>query len=563
MMEDVLSSMPEAVVIVHGDRVLYINPAFTRMFGYTADEAEGCHLSELTVPETHGHEHALLEKTAGLDTRQPIQTVRANKAGEPIHVSMLASPLLVEGAQVGCILSFRSLGTNKPDAPAEPPSAMHDPLTGLPNRALFRDRLSLALTRRSRRYEQTCGVLLLDIDRLGEIDDSQTDNPKARAAADSLLVAIAERLRAVLRLQDSAARLETGQFAILVENILGPGDLDIVATRLLREMERPFEIPGSVLQPGFSIGAAMATSAHTVPELLLRDANHAVSNARQEGGGRYEVYDRNLDIRFSPQQERERELRSVLDKRQIEFWYQPTFRLQTGKLDGFESQLCRRHPDGSVESFSDLLAVAEASGLSITLGRETLGAACRQLQSWVQDAKRADLSLSVNLTDRQFYHPDLLAQVKTALVATNIDPWRLVLEIQETTLNANPELSVAILERLAECRVRIAVDNFGSSLAPLMHLIRLPVAVLKLDPRLTAVSTATARRLTVLKSLVRLGHTLGIQVVAQGIETPEQLTALCRMGCELGQGPLLSRTLNSAQALALAEQGSWASPSGA
>jgi EAL domain-containing protein (putative c-di-GMP-specific phosphodiesterase class I) len=185
------------------------------------------------------------------------------------------------------------------------------------------------------------------------------------------------------------------------------------------------------------------------------------------------------------------------------------------------------------------------------------------LQLWTRDLRQTELALTVNLSGRQFYHCDLVEQVKTALAATSIDPWRLVIEVQETTLNENPEASVAILERLVECRVRIAIDNFGSSLAPLNHLMRLPVAVLKLDPRLTDAYTAKARKLTVLKSLVRLGHTLGIQVVAQGIETPEQLTALCRMGCELGQGALLSRLLNPAQALNLAEQGCWVNPPGA
>jgi Amt family ammonium transporter len=554
VMEDVLSSIPEAVVIVHGDRVLYTNPAFTRMFGYTFDEATGADLRQLIVPETRAEEHAVLETATEPDACEPISTVRVNKAGEPLDVAMLASPLVVEGARVGCILSFR---THTPGE-SNGPDAMHDPLTGLPNRALFRDRLSLALNRQSRRREQTCAVLLLDLDRLRDVNDSF-----GRAVGDALLVAVAERLHSVLRLQDSPARLKDDEFAILVENILDPGDLDSVAARLLREMERPFEISGHVLQPAFSIGAAMATPAHTVPELLLRDANHAVYTAKQEGGGRFEIFEKNLDMRFTSQQERERELRTVLEKRQFEFWYQPIFRLQNGKLEGFEALLRRRHPDGSVESFRDLLSVAEDSGLSITLCRETLDAVCSQLQTWTHDLRQMDTTATVNISDRQFYHPDLVDQVRTALAATHIDPWRLVLEIQESTLNDNPEAAVAILERLSECRVRIAIDNFGSRLAPLIHLMRLPIAVMKLDPRITAASTATARQLTVLKSLVRLGHTLGIQVVAQGIETPEQLTALCSMGCELGQGALLSQPLNADQALNLVEAGCWVTRAGA
>jgi Amt family ammonium transporter len=553
--EDVLSSIPEAIVIVRGDRVLYTNPAFTSMFGYTVDETTGASLRELIVPATHADEHAMLERLVDQDlprsAREPIQTMRIAKSGNPLDVSMLASPLMVDGARVGCILSFRSLGAAKP---ADLDAALHDPLTALPNRALFRDRLSLALNRRSRRRDQTCGILLLDLD---------LPNTETATTTDSLLVAVAERLRAVLRTQDSAARLEGGEFAILVENILDPGDLDIVANRVLLQMNRPFEILGAVIQPAFSIGAAMATPAHTVPELLLRDAHHAVYIARQEGGGRYEIFDKDLDMRFTSRQERERELRNVLLKRQFEFWFQPIFRLQNGKLEGFESLLRRRLPDGSVESFSDLLPIAEDSGLSITLCREALQAACHQLQAWTRELRQTDLTLTVNLTSRQFYHCDLVNQVKAALITTIIDPWRLVIEVPETTLNENPEAAVIILERLVECRVRIAIDNFGSSFAPLNHLMRLPIAVLKLDPKLTAAATSRERRLAVLKSLVRLGHTLGIQVVAQGIETPEQLTALCRMGCELGQGGLLSLPMNSENALNLARQGCWITPAGA
>jgi len=303
-----------------------------------------------------------------------------------------------------------------------------------------------------------------------------------------------------------------------------------------------------------------------VPEMLLRDAHQAVYAAQQEGGNCVRIFDRSHDMRFTTEQERERELRTVLEKRQFEFWYQPIYRLQNGRLEAFESLLRRKHPGGSVDSFRDLLSVAENSGLSITLGRVSLDAVCGQLREWShqreREGKATDLSLTVNLTSRQFFNPDLAAQVKNALAASGIDPWRLVIEVQETTLNENPEIAVAVLERLVEQRVRIAIDNFGAGLAPLNHLMRLPIAVLKLDPRLTAAANGAARRLTVLKSLVRLGHTLGIQVVAQGIETPEQLTALCRMGCELGQGSLLGRPINAADAFALAEAGCWATPPG-
>jgi EAL domain-containing protein (putative c-di-GMP-specific phosphodiesterase class I) len=205
--------------------------------------------------------------------------------------------------------------------------------------------------------------------------------------------------------------------------------------------------------------------------------------------------------------------------------------------------------------------VAEETGLSISIGRETLEAVCRQLKIWTELLPRAELTLAIHLTQRQFYHSDLIAQLKRTLAASGADPSRLLFEIGESTLSENPKVALELMERLLECNVRLAVDDFGSGLAPLNHLVRLPVDVLKLDPRLTAAATSTGRQVAVLESLIQLGRKLGVQVVAQGIESVEQVEALFRMGCELGQGPLLSPALEPAAAQKLAEKGNWGLPS--
>jgi len=557
VLEDVLASLPEAVVIIHNGHVLYTNAAFTLMFGYTADEVSGGNLSELIAPGTRQSEHAMLEKEVDQGGRAAIETVRINKSGKLVNVAILASPLVVDSARVGYVLSFRDIGDRKQPETRLQSDSLRDVLTGLPNRVLFLDRLGLALTRRSRRLDQTFGVLLLDIDRLRNINDSL-----GHAAGDALLVAVAERLRAALRPQDSAARLGEDEFAILVENILNVSDLDVVASRLLREMERPFEILEHVVQAGVSVGAALAAADHTSPELLLRDAEFAVYSAKQEGGTRYEIFNKHLDVRFTSQRERERALRHVLEKRQFEIWYQPIYRLRDGRLDIFESLLRWRRADGSIDSFRDLLPVAEDTGLAISLGRETLEAVCKQLRILTDELRHAYINLTVNVTRRQFYHLDMVAQLKAVLAVTGVDPSRLLFEVAESTLNENPDAAVAILQRMVDCKVRIAVDNFGSKLAPLNHLARLPIDVMKLDHRLTMAATTAGRQLAVLESLIHLGHALGIQVVAQGIETPAQLHALCRMGCELGQGHLLSRALNPAEAFNLAGQGHWMTAQG-
>jgi diguanylate cyclase (GGDEF)-like protein/PAS domain S-box-containing protein len=550
LMEDVLSSIPEAVVIVHEDHVLYTNPAFTRMFGYSAEEASGAILPELIVPDTRRHEQEMLEQALDQYGRATIETVRVNKNGALVDVVMQAGPLMVDGARIGYVLTFRDIGDRKQTEAKLQHDALHDMLTGLPNRALFLDRLTLALSRRSRRRDQSCGVLFMDMDRFKEINDTQ-----GHAAGDVLLIAAADRLRASLRPQDSACRLGGDEFAVLVENILEAGDLNVVASRILREMERPFEIFGQLVQVSASIGMALAGPEHTTPEMLIRDADFAMYRAKQEGGGRMEIFDKRLEVHITSHKEREQELRQVLDNRQFEVWYQPIYRLANGKLEGFESVLRWRRLDGTADTFFDLMRVAENTGLSITLGRETIDTVCRQLRVWSDELPQEELLVSINLTHRQFYHPDLILQLKKALDANAVDASRLLFEIAESTLSENPDTAVAILQRMVDCNVRLAVGNFGSSFAPLSHLVRMPIDVVKLAPELTAAAVLAGRQQAVLESLIHLGHTLGMQVVAQGIETAAQLDALCRMSCELGQGPLLSYALEPDRATKLIEQG--------
>jgi len=551
LMEDVLASIPEAVAIEHGDHVLYTNHAFTTMFGYSSEEAGGGSLRDLIVPETRLIEHATLLRAVDEQGRAIVETVRMNKHGELVDVSLQIAPLLVDGAKVGYVFTFRDIGEHKETEAKLQHDAMHDVLTGLPNRALFLDRLNLALSRRARRPDQNCGVLYLDLDGFKEINDAL-----GHAAGDVVLKTVADRLQSVLRPQDSAARLGGDEFAVLVENILTPNDLEIVAKRVLREMERPFDIFGNFAQSGASIGAAMAGSAETTADQLLRDADFAMYRAKQSGGARCEVFDRHLEVFVSSQQERERELRQVIDKRLFEYRFEPIYQLANGVLEGFETSLCWRRPDGTIEDFPDLLAAAQETGLSITLGRETLGTVCQQLSSWGARAPEKDLMLAVNVTHHQFYHSDLIVQLTRTLATTGADPTRLVFEISESVLNENPDAAISILQRIVDCNVRIAIDEFGSTLAPLNHLVRLPIDMVKLDAKLTAAATSGGRQFAVLDSLIRLSRTLGVQVVATGIETQEQLGALVRMGCTLGQGALLSQPLDPARALALAEAGS-------
>ncbi len=550
LMEDVLSSIPEAVAIEYDNHLLYTNPAFTRMFGYTAEECSGGSLRRLIVPETRQNELAMLEKSVDEQGRAVFETVRVNRHGELLDVSMQAAPLRVNGAKAGYVFTFRDIGDRRQTEAKLQHDALHDVLTELPNRTLFLDRLTLALSRRLRRRERSCGVLFVDLDRFKEINDAL-----GHAAGDELLVGVARRLSLVLRPQDSAARLGGDEFVLLVDDVVGVPDLDTVAKRVLAELTRPFEIFGQPVLTGASIGVAMAGPDHTAPELLIRDADFAMYRAKQDGGGRIEIFDKHLEARVTGRQARERELRAVLNNRQFEIWYQPIYRLANGRLEGLESLLRWRRMNGEIGSICDLLEVADDTGLSMTLGCETLDAVCRMLRRWSDRLPQSELTVSVNMTHRQFYHPEMVTQISRGLAASGVNSARLLFEIAESTLNEDPDAAVAILQRMVDCNVRVAIDNFGASLAPLNQLVRLPVEVVKLAPKLTAAATSTGREQIVLESLIHLGHKLGLQVVAQGIETQEQWQELTRLGCEFGQGNFLSQALDPERTEQLAVHG--------
>jgi Amt family ammonium transporter len=522
------------------------------MFGYSAEECSGGSLRQLIVPETRQNEMAMLQKTVDEQGRAVFETVRLNRRGELVDVSMQVAPLLVNGAKAGYVYTFRDIGDRKQTEAKLEHDALHDVLTGLPNRTLFLDRLTLSLSRGLRRRDRSCGVLFMDLDRFKEINDTL-----GHAAGDELLIEVSRRLCAILRPQDSAARLGGDEFAVLVDDVQSVGDLDTVAKRVLAELSRPVDLFGQPVQVVASIGVAMAGPDHTAPELLIRDADFAMYRAKQDGGARIEIFDRHLEVQVSSQQERERELRAALNNRQFAMWYQPIYRLVNGKLEGFEALLRWRRSNGEIVGIRDLLEVADDTGLSITLGRETMNAVCGLLQGWSGRMPQGDLTVSINVTHRQFYHAEMVSQLKRAIADSGVNPARLLFEISENTLNENPDAAVAILQRMVDCNVRLAIDNFGSSLAPMNHLVRLPVEVVKLAPKLTAAAASRGREQVLLESLIQFGHRLGVQVVAQGIETTEQLQALARMGCEFGQGHFLSHALDPERTEAQAAHG-WA-----
>jgi diguanylate cyclase (GGDEF)-like protein len=389
-------------------------------------------------------------------------------------------------------------------------------------------------------------VLILDLNRFKQINETL-----GHAAGDALLVSIADRLSKLLRPHDSAARLSGDEFALLVEGIQSTSDLGAVAQRITQEMEAPFDVFGQAVRATASIGVAMAGPAYETAESLVHDADYALNRAKEAGTGSYETFDKHLELCISRQQERERDVRMALNRRQFEYRYQPVYSLHNGRMECMESILHWQAPGGVTETSEEMVQVAEKTGMGISLGEEGLEGACHHVRACAEAGLGRACNVAVNLTKQQLFHPEMIAHLKDVLQSSGADPAALQIEVPERALNENPDAAVAILQRIADCRVRITIDGFGSDLAPLNHLIRLPVDAVKLDTKLTQAAMMPGRQQTMVEALIKMAHTLGIQVCAQGIETPEQLQTLIRLGCDMGQGPLLGQPLGAEQAVAL------------
>ncbi len=555
LLRSMVHSLPEAIAITSGDRLVYVNPEFTQLFGYTADQVAGQSLQHLLVPKDRQHEAAMMLELVRQRGRVAVDTVRMDARGNPVDVSIVLGLFTEPGHPAGLVASYRDIRGRRQSEARLQHFALHDILTGLPNRALFLDRLKLAMARRSRRKDLNHAVMFVDLDRFKDVNDSH-----GHAVGDALLVEVANRLRGALRPHDTAARLSGDEFALLLDNLRSMEDLRMIADRILQEFVLPFRVEGKSIPIGASIGVAMCADDHQLPEHLLRDADYAMYRAKQQGGLRCEVFDSQMQVLLIRRSERESEMRALLDRRDYAMWYQPYYQLNSGLLQGFESLLRWRRQNGTFEPLRDMLQMADDSGMAMQLNRETLLRSCEQLQDWSQGTAAGSFTLSLNVSARQFYHPEMVGLVSSVLEARPIDPHRLIFEISESTLNETPREALRILERLAERGVQIAVDNFGAQLAPLGTLLQLPLDLIKLDRELVVSVTQHPKHLAALRSITDFSHSLGLRVIAQGVEEQAQMDALRAAGCDMVQGYLFAPAVEPSMAADLLARGVWQSP---
>jgi diguanylate cyclase (GGDEF)-like protein len=414
--------------------------------------------------------------------------------------------------------------------------AFHDPLSALPNRALFLDRLEQALARAERR--RTCvAVLFLDLDDFKVVNDSL-----GHQAGDRLLQEVAGRLRTCLRPEDTAARLGGDEFAVLLEEVADQDEALATAARIHAAMRVPVELAGRAVIIGLSIGVELSTPTDARADELLRRADLALYRAKADGKGGYAVFDPSLETHALERLEIESDLRQALERDELQLLYQPILTLDNGRVGEVEALLRWNHPRRGQVSPTTFIPVAETTGLIVAIGQWVLEEACQQLRTW-QDAypTHPPLVMSVNLSGRQFQHPGLVADVRRTIARCGIDPRCLKLEITESVLMRDVESAVSTCVALKALGVQLAIDDFGTGYSSLGQLKRLPFDTLKIDRSFVDGLGRDDQDMAIVRSVVTLAKTLSLSVTAEGIETPLQEAHLRSLGCERGQGFLFAR----------------------
>jgi diguanylate cyclase (GGDEF)-like protein len=428
-------------------------------------------------------------------------------------------------------------------------AAFHDSLTGLPNRAMFTELLKAEIESSKRRNGHMFAVLFLDLDRFKNINDSL-----GHTHGDLLLVAFAERLERTLRPVDTLARFGGDEFAILLSGMSDATDAVRVAQRIQDELMLPFVLDKNSAFASSSIGIALSSTGYDRPEDILRDADTAMYRAKENGKARYEVFDHGMHARAVSRLQLESDLRQAVEQKEFCVYYQPIVSLQTGRLAGFEALVRWNHPRRGLVSPADFIPVAEETGLIVPIGEWVLLEACKHIRKCqLAFPSHRSLSLSVNLSARQVAQADLLDRIKEALAVSKLSPHCLKLEITESVVMENAEAATLMFRQLRALGVQLSIDDFGTGYSSLSYLHRFPLNYLKIDRSFVTHITKDNDN-AIVRTISTLARNLGMEVIAEGIETEEQYQQLRMLGCEYGQGYLFSHPVHSEGVLHLLAQ---------
>jgi diguanylate cyclase (GGDEF)-like protein len=517
---------PLGFELIHADR---LSAGIDQLLGGGAD----CVLLDLSLPDAEGLDALTQVQAVALDVPVIVFSGRSDERIAVRAVQEGAQDYLIKGQVDGRLLA-RSINYAVERKRVEVElahQALHDALTGLPNRGLFLDRLAQALTRLGR-HSSTLAVLFCDLDRFKVVNDSL-----GHGAGDLLLVDVARRLEYVLRAGDTAARFGGDEFVILCEDIVGAHQAIAIAERVSAALAAPFVLGEDEAFVRTSIGIAMATGQESRPEALLRDADAAMYRAKERGGGVYEVFDDDMRARAVKRLETENALYRALERGEFILHYQPQVALATGAVSGMEALVRWQHPERALVAPGEFIGAAEETGLILEIGAWALREACEQLARWnVPGRSGSPLTMSVNLSARQCAHPDLVGIVQATLQETGVEPATICLEITETAVMADMEASVGVLDQLRVLGVTLAIDDFGTGWSSLRALQRFPVDEVKIDKSFVDGVARDPQEAAIVAAVISLSHALGLRTVAEGVETVAQVDRLRTLGCDVAQG---------------------------